>query len=249
MKTFGKQKTLVGLLVALVWLLTAGTSRAQVVTNPSPAVAAERIRAALFQAQLALPQAAASAQEAVAVARLAYTDGGFTAVFPTTAPEANDQIEAGFALAETAVASQNSLQMAQARAQIWTGLLAESYQVVIQAIAQNDPALVQLWLPLREYRPTTRFSRPNVTATVALAQLAAGEIGVEAALAAGQADLLDTYQFQLTDSLNSLVKADEADFGLRRVEYAALAQGYFAMLRPAYAEQNGAQAARIRPYF
>lgn len=241
----GKCKILGCLLLAALWLLTAGTSLAQTVPAPPPASAAEQIRAALFQAQLVLPQDSQAANTELAVAQTAYEAAVFTAVFPIIAPTANKQIEAGFALAETAVSLQNDRLLAQARAQIWTGLLAGSYQAVRQAIAQNDPTQAQQWLPLREYRPTTRFSRPNVTATVAVGQLAVAEISTEAAMQAVQADLLDTYQFQLADSLNALETADLAGFGLRRVEHAALAQGYFAMLMPAYVEQNGIEAAAL----
>ncbi|MCB8979658.1 MAG: FTR1 family protein [Ardenticatenaceae bacterium] len=227
------------LLLGIVWMATAAMSSAQTL---APASAAEQMRAMLFQAQLALTTEPQAAQADIATAETIYA-GVFTAVFPTTAPSAHTQVEDGFVLAETAVATQNELLLAQARAQIQTGLLAGSYQVVMQAIAANAPDQAQQWLPLREYRPTTRFSRPNVTATVAMSQWANGEISAEDAALAVQADLLDTYQFQLTDSLAALKTADQAGFSLRRVEHAALAQGYFAMLAPAFAEQRGAEAA------
>lgn len=66
---------------------------------------------------------------------------------------------------------------------------------------------------------------------------------VDDTLTALSADLLDTYQARLTEALHDLTAADQQGFAMRRAEHAALAQGYFAILRPAYQEQRGSEAA------
>ncbi|HMB24635.1 MAG TPA: FTR1 family protein, partial [Anaerolineales bacterium] len=131
---------------------------------------------------------------------------------------------------------------AAARAQIWTGILAGSYTIVEAAIRSGDGATAQAWLPLREFRVVTRFARPNVGATLAVDALRAGDTSAEDALLSVRADLLDTYQARLSESLRDLAAANANDFPSRRAELAALAEGYFQILVPAYLEQRGADS-------
>ena len=62
------------------------------------------------------------------------------------------------------------------------------------------------------------------------------------ALQALHADLLDTYQARLVEALDDLAGAQEQGYPTRSAEYAALAQGYFSILAPAYGAQRGAGA-------
>jgi high-affinity iron transporter len=78
-----------------------------------------------------------------------------------------------------------------------------------------------------------------VGATVTVESLIAGDTPAEAALLSVRADVLDTYQARLAESLHDLTAADANGFASRRAELAALAEGYFFILSPAYLEQRG----------
>ncbi|MEZ4645073.1 MAG: FTR1 family protein [Chloroflexota bacterium] len=205
--------------------------------SPTPAQTAEQIRSALFAAQMGLAEADTAAAK-VAAAQAAY-GGDFAATLATAAPAADQQIQAGLAAAATAVAATDAPALAAARAQVWTGILAGGYRVTTQAIAANDATLARQWLPVREFRQATRFSRPNADATLALAALGRGEIAADEALLAVEADVLDTYQARLNEALQELETAVANQFTIRQAELAALAQGYFAILAPAYGAQRG----------
>jgi high-affinity iron transporter len=69
-----------------------------------------------------------------------------------------------------------------------------------------------------------------------------GQVAPTEAILAVQADLLDTYQARLTEALNDLELADQHGFAIRRVEHAARAEGYFAILSAAYGQQRGREA-------
>ncbi|PMP83405.1 MAG: iron permease, partial [Roseiflexus castenholzii] len=92
-------------------------------------------------------------------------------------------------------------------------------------------------------RHATRFSRPNADAARAVYDAATQTIPIADAISAVQSDLLDTYQARLNEALQTLIAADQQDFAIRRAEAAALAEGYFTLLAPAYAEQRGDAAA------
>ncbi len=158
------------------------------------------------------------------------------------APETQRRIEAGFAAAEKAVTAQDGLALAMARAQIWTGLLAGSYRVIETSLQNGKGQTAREWLPLREFRPATRFSRPNADATLAVKGTIQGQVTPADALLAVRADLLDTYQARLNEALSDLENAARNGFAVRRAEHAALAEGYFVILSAAYQEQRGAAA-------
>ena len=111
-----------------------------------------------------------------------------------------------------------------------------------QAIQKDDGQTAQAWLALREFRTATRFARPGANATLALEHLVAKTSAPADVLLAVQADLLDTYQARLNEGLADLVNDSGNQYAMRRAEHAALAEGYFAILAPAYAEQRGAAA-------
>jgi len=208
-----------------------------------PAQTAADIREALFDAQLALSASPQDAQAALESARAAYS-GAFAAAIHAAAPDADGRIQAGLADADAALAARQAPALAAARARVWTAVLAGGYAAAAQAVQSGDAATAQAWIFVREFRPTTRFSRPGTGTTLAVQSLAEGELSGADALLALRADLLDTYQAELTRALRELAEADAHGFAIRRAELAALAEGYFAILAPAYAEQRGEAARR-----
>lgn len=217
-------------------VLPAANIRAQGIT---PDETAENIRVALFDAQMAM--GSDSAAQNLTQAETAY-NGEFSGAIKAAAPASDQRIRAGFDAAALALTQKDASAFAAARAQIWTGILAGSYGIVEQALRQNNGAAAQSWLAVREYRTVTRFSRPSAGATMAVTGFTKGQTSLSDTLLSLRADLLDTYQARLNESLRDLVEADTNGFATRRAELATLAEGYFLILAPAYREQHDAQA-------
>ena len=114
------------------------------------------------------------------------------------------------------------------------------------------PTLPPSGCSVREFRKPTRFSRPGADATLALeAARRRGDRRPQAALAAVQADLLDTYQARLRAALETADEAVERGFTSRAASEATLAAGYAAILaervsRAARPGESRALDARLR---
>ena len=229
--------------VLLLWPRTVlAQSSSQNANSTVPANAAEALWVALFQTQMALASDATAAQTQLQVAMDLYAEAWAQPIVQS-APTADKRVRAGLAAAQQAIEAADANALAGARAQIWTGVLDGAQQIVFSAVRAGEVETARQWLAVREFRHATRFSRPNADATMALAGLRAGTLTVDDALTALSADLLDTYQARLTEALHDLTAADRQGFAMRRAEHAALAQGYFAILLPAYQSQRGNEAA------
>ena len=230
------------LIALLITLLAASNSlgAARAVSN-APAQIAESIRSVLLQAQLSLTNDPGAAAKLVQEAEAAY-EAGLAGFISASNPEAHMRVTSAFAALKDGVSSSDTVAFAAARSQAWTGILDGSYAIVEEAIRNGDGRTAQTWLPLREFRTATRFSRPNVGATVTVESFISGTTSTDDALLAVRADVLDTYQARLSESLQDLQTADANGFAARRAELAALAEGYFFILSPAYLEQRGGTA-------
>ena len=227
------------LIASLVAMLAAssilGAARA---VSDSPAQTAEYIRSSLVEAQLSVTNDSETAALFVKDAETAY-QAGLSDAIASSNSDAHKRVKAAFEDLTNSVARKDTASFAAARAQAWTGILAGSYSIIEEAIQNGDGQTAQKWLPLREFRTATRFSRPNIGATISLESFIAGTISANDTLLSVRADVLDTYQARLSESLHDLTTADENGFASRRAELAALAEGYFFILSPAYLEQRG----------
>ena len=218
--------------MCLALFVFGGVALAQDAARTTPLPTADAIRDALFDAQSALlHHDAAGASAAADQVEQIYASSRFADLLPEV---------------DTAVAAARSgdaLGLATARGAVWTALLKLSSERVFAALAAGDTKLAALWLPLRDYRPSTRFSRPSADATLAVRHLAAGTISPDEALAAVRADLFDTYQAQLNGALADADESDGKAFGLRRAEETGLAAGYYSLLASEYQQQRGGEAA------
>lgn len=217
-----------------------GAARA---VSDSPAQTAEIIRSSLVQAQLSLMSDPDMSASLVKDAQAVYQTG-LSGPITFSNPDAHRRVLSAFKSLTDSVSRNDATLFAAARAQAWTGILAGSYSIVEEAIQKGDGATAQAWLPLREFRIATRFSRPNVGATLAVESFTTGNMTAEDALQSVRADMLDTYQARMSEALRDLTSADENGFSTRRAELAALAEGYFFILSPAYLEQRGATTLR-----
>ena len=228
----------------LLCVLALGVIVPAAAQTPGVAAHAESVRSELLAAQLDITAATAAAR--ISAAQQSYA-GNLQAVLAAAEPAADQQIQSAFGAAATAVAAGDAAALAAARAQVWTGLLHGAYQVVRAAVESGDAQSARSWLLVREFRHATRFSRPGADATLAIAQLEKGlekgDADRAALLQAIDADLLDVYQTRLREALDALAAADAQDHAVRRAELAGLGAGYFAILAPIYAQQQGAAAA------
>lgn len=228
------------LLVVAALLLTVVVPQLTHAADISPFQFAEKIRVALLDAQLDVTREPAAAQADVARAQSLYV-GTFAEMIAAASPLADTRVQQGLEQAAEAVAVRDAIALADARAQVWTALLQGGYAVVENAITTNDAATAQTWLPLREYRRATRFSRAGADATRAVQDFAQNKITGVDTLAAVRADVLDTYQARLKLALDDTLTAEGKNYSARRAENASLAAGYFEILAPAFAEQRGAE--------
>lgn len=225
---------LIRLTFVLAALTAVSTARA---STPSPAEAAEAMRANLSRAQVVLNSDRPAAQAALAQARAAFA--ALEAALMQHAPRIATHIREEFTRTEDAVRRGDGVALAAGRAEMWTALLHGSFVIVEGAMDAGDPTTAQAWLPVREYRRATRFSRPNADATLALAHWQRGDVNATDALEAVRADLLDTYQARLNEALGEVARAHQRGFAVRRMESAALAVGYFDILAPSFGDQRG----------
>jgi high-affinity iron transporter len=236
------------LCIVTIILLVCGSAAAQ--SNEHPAAFAEDTRQALFEAQVALMQAdTATAQRALESAQTAY-EAGLKPTFEADAANTAERIETLWTQAEDAINADNAPAFAAIRSQLWTALLDGSTQIVVTATNTGDGTMAAQWLTLRDFRTSTRFSRPGADATLAVKALASGTVVGSEALVAVEADLYDTYQGQLVAALSDANEAHTNNFALRQAEEAGLAAGYFEILAPAYTTQRGeAETTSIRTQF
>ncbi|NWG15734.1 MAG: iron permease [Chloroflexi bacterium] len=228
----------IGITVLLLSLLIASGVQAQA----NPVEVARAVQERLFDAQVALLRGdTAAAESAVTDARSLYA-AGFEGTFTGNLRDIERRITAAFDRALAGTQAGDGVQLAAARGMIWTSLLDGSSRMVAAAVESNDASAAALWLPLRDFRVSTRFSRPGADATLAVKALQEGKMLPAAALEAVRADLLDTYQAQLTASLAAADEAHSNGFATRQAEETALAAGYFEILAPAYEQQRGAAA-------
>ncbi|MDA0163155.1 FTR1 family protein [Solirubrobacter ginsenosidimutans] len=231
-------RRLVSFAAAAAFLLAPSAAHAA----DAPWQDAGRVTDGLFDAQTELVldgQGAATKDVARAVG--AY-DGGLRSTIRKADPAADQAIEDGLSAAAKAVRADDQTALASARGATRAGLFRGAYAVITDATRRGDAATAKRWLLLREYRTSTRFTRPGAQGTLALDQLARGKITAEAATQAVNKDLLDAYQARLRDLINDARHGIEQDFPVRRAEAAAQAAGYFTILAPRYAEDRGKAA-------
>lgn len=206
--------------------------------------AAAQVRDALFSAQRALLAGDLFAAEVHrSEAEGIYQASALSGTFAEQSADLDSQIKRYFDEAGIAVEAGDLAALSLRKGQIWSAFLEGAYRATLAALEAGDAATARKWLLLREYRQTTRFSRPDADATLAVTALANGESTAEEAAGYYRADLLDTYQANLARTLDEIQQAGELGFDYRQEESVGHILGYWRILRPAYVDQVGAEAA------
>lgn len=198
------------------------------------ATPAETMRSRLAEANLEVGFDPAEAAGLVREAR-----GAFETLRPALG-ENRARIEESLSRAEKAAQQGDEPALARAGAQAWTGLLLAANRQLEAAVSADKANEARDWLAVREYRVASSLTRLGADGTEAIEALSAGKLAPAEALKAVRSDVLDGYQARLNDALRELQKAEARDFKTLAAEQKALAQGYFALLAPAYTEQRGA---------
>jgi len=220
------------ILFATAALLCAATSAWAV----PPWQAADAIRADLAEAQTQLlfgERSGRSIEQAEERLR-GPLRGGLAAHSPGELRE----VEASLRTAKLASTGLDEVGLAAARGRVVSALRRGALAVAVAAAADGDAARARTWLQIRDFRQTTRFTRPGVDATAALQGLASGEGSPRAAVIQIEKDLLDTFQARLITNLDEAAQAAERGFAGRFAETAAIVHGYWAAIAPEYAEQR-----------
>lgn len=222
------------LLVPLLLIATPASARGEAGWE-----AADTVQKTISGAQLSL----FSGDSAAAAAEIAAATETYNSVFsPLTGPQSADYLAAGkraLEAAADAAAKGDETRFVAAGASLQTALYGVGYQEALAALQRGDTATAGDWLLLREFREVSRFERLKSDSTLALADLGAGKIDAATARATVQVDLLDTYQARMDVALHDLRLSDTRTLASSRAQYAALAEGYFAILAPLYREQRG----------
>jgi high-affinity iron transporter len=224
--------------VALVLLGLAANAGAA-----APWRVADTIRADLFDAQTALLlDERSDAGGALADARRSVS-GTFERDLRSDAPGALAELRAALAAARDAQAAGDEVGLAAARGRAIAALRQAAFGTAVAAARRGDAAQARRWLLVRDFRQSTRFTRPGVDATAALIGMRKGDVQPADAALAVRKDLLDAYQSRLATNLDDAALAGERGFAPRFAETAALAAGYWKILAPEYRDQRGADEA------
>jgi high-affinity iron transporter len=166
--------------------------------------------------------------------------GPLRAGLAAAAPAELKEVEAALAAAQRAAAADDEVALAAARGHLLSTLRRGAMAVAIAAAEGRDPAKAREWLQIRDFRKTTRFTRPGVDGTTAIEALKARELSPHEAALLIEKDLLDTYQARLLTNLDEAAQAAERDFDGRFAETTAIVLGYWRALAAEYEEQRGA---------
>ena len=208
----------------------------------APWQAADAIRADLFDAQTELLLDERSGDALVAAER--HAAGRLERDLARVAPAALRDLRGALGSAARALAGGDEVALAAARGSAIAALRRGAFAVAVDATERGDTRTARAWLLVRDFRQSTRFTRPGVDATAALLALDAGDQEPADAALAVRKDLLDAYQSRLSTNLDAAAQAGERGFAPRFAEAAALAAGYWSILAPEYRRQRGPAAAR-----
>ncbi len=228
------------LLLAMLLPSLAPASAHRQAAAADPAAAGSEIRSALFDAQAAL--LAGDAERAAAdIAQAASIAQALAPAFSAD-PGARTALTDALMLAGDAVAANDARALGLAQGAAWAALTRGAYAETVAAATSGDAESASTWLLLRDFRPTTVFARPNANATLAAKGLAAGTVAPADATTAIRADLLDTYQARLETALDGVAATAPGDLSPSQAEAVGQVAGYWPILAPALAEQQGEPA-------
>jgi high-affinity iron transporter len=228
--------------------VTAGVALALAPTGtasppPAPWQAYQQLDEGLFDVQLATTLGDAAKRRAGVAASVAAARR-LAADLDRATPGAGAAVRARVARVASLPARTTPSQVALAVTRVRTAVLSASYRATVAATGRGDAGTAEQWALVRSFEQVTRYTHPSAAASVALASLRDGVVSPARARTAVRLDLLDTYESLLRASLATAGDATRSGSAARATEAAADAQGYWGIVRDAFASQRGAVAAR-----
>jgi len=227
-------------LLALVLLILFGAGwPVATAQEASPAALANRVSVGLAagQRELLLGRLDAARTETEAAVAAAAELSARMTVDPTVQSEVTSAAEALLA----ALDANDQVAFGVARGALWTTILRGAARETIAAAQAGDGDRAAAWFLVREYRRTTKLSRPSTDGALAVRSLQAGEIEPAEAAAIIEADLLDTYQGLLDAALATATASARNAYRITQAEATADAQGYWAIIADAFETQRDAE--------
>jgi high-affinity iron transporter len=231
--------TVAAFVATVAFLCAAGPATA---AAEPPWQAADAIRAELSEAQT---QLLLGERDDGAVDRAeSHLSGALRRGLAANAPAELHEVEASFASARRAVAGLDEAALGAAGGKVVSALRRGAMAVATDAAANREVADARAWMQIRDFRKTTRFTRPGVDGTAALQALAARELSPHATVLQLEKDLLDTFQARLLTNLDEAAQAAERDFDGRFAEASVIVLGYWLAIAPEYGKQRGGSERR-----
>ena len=156
-----------------------------------------------------------------------------------SAPGQFRQLNSALDRARAASIARDQVALGSAQGEAIAALRFGAYRTALAMTEANRPERAKAWLQVRDFRPTTRYSRPAVEATDALNSLAEGDMTPEEAATLVDKDLLDTYQARVRIGLEAAATAGKNGYAPRFAEQVALTHGYWQIIRHRYMEDRG----------
>ncbi len=157
-------------------------------------------------------------------------------------PDLARELEGWFTAASDKVNADDTVGLALISSRLWTGLLQAGSSMTLIALQKGDGKNANNWLRLRDPHPSASTNSFRADANSEIYALIDGQRKAEDVYSIVQAELMDTYQGRLKDTL---LVADESlapDSRLTLGEQIGLAAGYFKIIAPAYGEYKGETA-------
>ncbi|MGA7398311.1 MAG: FTR1 family protein [Solirubrobacterales bacterium] len=161
------------------------------------------------------------------------------------APKQYELLEAGLGDAVDATKNRDSINLGAAQGDSLSALRHASYITTIALTEAGRTDDAKSWLLVRDFRPSTKFSKLTVEAADALEGLESGDLSPEDAAAQVEKDLLDTYQARVNIGLEASREAGQNRYFPRFAEQTALTAGYWNIIRARYVEDRGVNQATV----
>lgn len=204
--------------------------------------AASGIRVEMLGTQWALvDHDTKGAQEHLATA-LKHYQQDFRPQIETDLPDLVTELDGWFKAAAERVQADDSVGLAIVSNRLWTGLLHVGEAMTLKALEKGDGQSANSWLRLRDPHPSASTSSTRADANGEILALIAGQRQAPDVYSIVQAELMDTYQSRLRDTLTVADESLAPDAALTLAEQTGLAAGYFEIVASAYAADKGEDA-------
>ncbi len=157
-------------------------------------------------------------------------------------PDLAKELDGWFAAAADRVKADDAVGLAIVSNRLWTGLLHVGKEMTLNALETGDAESANLWLRLRDPHPSASTSSIRADANGEVLALIAGQRTASDVYDIVQAELMDTYQARLRDTLTVADESLTPDASLTLAEQTGLAAGYFEIIASAYATDKGEDA-------